>query len=367
MLPGLAAMLQGMACPDPSLRAGSAFNLPVIAYRRLLQCAAAIPGGFLTMSSKQVLSARIRTLRHEADGVLSVELVPGEGAHFPRFEAGSHVDVFLPNGLVRCYSLSNSTDDVDRYVLGILEDRQSRGGSKYIHASFRCGMDVTIGVPRNNFPLHEDASSSILIAGGIGITPILAMYRRLAQLGRPAKVVYCARSRRQAGFVEELLQVGGEVQLHFDEEHDFTPLDLRERLSTESRDVHAYCCGPEVMLRAFEAACAATGIAQAHVERFAANPEAQRAEGNGYTVELVRSGKTLEVEAGKTLLHTLLNANVYVDHSCEEGVCGSCETRILSGIPDHRDSVLSAAEKASNKKIMVCVSGCKDGKLVLDL
>ncbi|WP_031358758.1 PDR/VanB family oxidoreductase [Caballeronia sordidicola] len=319
------------------------------------------------MSTKQALSALIRSLRHEADGVLSVELVPGPGAHFPGFEAGAHVDVHLPNGLVRSYSLSNSSADIDRYVLGILEDRQSRGGSKYIHANFRCGMAVAIDAPRNNFRLDENAASSILIAGGIGITPILSMYRRLIQLGRPVKLVYCARSRKQAGFVEHLLEMGGDVLLHFDDEHDGAPIDLPALLERESKDVHAYCCGPEVMLRAFEEASGLAGIANVHVERFAADPEIRRTDGNSYVVELSKSGKTLGVEAGKTLLQTLLDANVYVDHSCEEGVCGSCETRVLSGIPDHRDSVLSAAERAANKKIMVCVSGCKSGKLILDL
>jgi ferredoxin-NADP reductase len=319
------------------------------------------------MSSKQVLSARIRTLRHEAEGVLSVELVPIEGTHFPGFEAGAHVDINLPNGLVRSYSLSNSSCDVDRYVLGILEDRRSRGGSKYIHASFRCGMDVTLAAPRNNFRLDEDAASSILIAGGIGITPILSMYRRLTHLGRPAKVVYCARSRRQAGFIEELQRIGGDVTLYFDDEHDGAPLKLPSLLGQESKAVHAYCCGPEVMLKAFEEACAFNGIPSVHVERFTAEPGIQRVDGPSYTVELSKSGKKLEVISGKTLLQTLLDADVYVDHSCEEGVCGSCETRVVSGIPDHRDSVLSVSEKASNKKMMVCVSGCKSGKLILDL
>lgn len=147
------------------------------------------------------LRARVRTLRLEAEGVVSVELVPESRVHFPRFTAGAHVDVYLANGMIRSYSLSNSSEELDRYVIGVLEEGSGRGGSKYIHSNFRCGMLVSIGSPRDNFPLSENASSSVLIAGGIGITPILSMYRRLLHLNKHVRAVYCARSRSNAGFI----------------------------------------------------------------------------------------------------------------------------------------------------------------------
>lgn len=323
------------------------------------------------MGSDQHLQARIRTLRYEAEGVMSVELVPQEGAHWPSFTAGAHIDLHLPNGLTRSYSLLNAQEETDRYVLGILADSKSRGGSRYIHDHFRCGTNLNIGVPRNAFALDESAAESVLVAGGIGITPILCMYRRLIALNKPVKLVYCARNRRQAAFLDELQALGGDLHCHFDDEQGGKPFDLAAWLATQSPDVHAYCCGPGAMLNAFEAACASAGIAHVHVERFAADPALTSTPSEGYEVELAKSGLTLQVAPGASLLETIMAAGVDAEYSCMEGICGACETRVLSGCPDHRDAVLSASEKASNKVMMICVSGAKPGadagKLVLDL
>ncbi|MDR3101539.1 MAG: PDR/VanB family oxidoreductase [Paraburkholderia sp.] len=319
------------------------------------------------MSNTELLNARIRTLRYEAEGVLSVELVPVGGVSFPAFSAGAHVDLHLPNGLTRSYSLLNSSTESNRYVLGILSDRQSRGGSRYVHENFRCGMTLPIGKPRNNFALDETAESSLLVAGGIGITPILCMYRHLRAEGKAVQLVYCARSRAQAAFLDELATLGGHVDLYFDDEHGGKPFDLGGFLRTQPKHVHAYCCGPSVMLAAFEAACDSAGIENVHIERFAADSTVVQAPGTSYTVELAKCRRTLEVPADKSLLDTLLEAGVDVDYSCREGICGACETRVLEGCPDHRDSVLSLAEKKANRTMMVCVSGAQCGKLVLDL
>ncbi|WP_395065385.1 PDR/VanB family oxidoreductase [Paraburkholderia silvatlantica] len=319
------------------------------------------------MSSKILLNACVRTMCREAIGINSVELVPEPGAHFPEFSPGSHIDLHLPNGLVRNYSLCNSYHEKDRYVLGILQDSRSRGGSKYIHEALRCGAFLRISEPRNNFALDEAAASTVLVAGGIGITPILSMFRRLRELGAPVRLIYCTRSRGQAAFLDEIEKLGGDVQLHFDDENDGKPVELRSAFASTLSGVHAYCCGPEAMLNAFEVACGQTGIEHVHVERFAANAALHAATGGGFNVELARSGRTLEVSEGKSILHALLDAGVDVDHSCEEGVCGACETRVLSGCPDHRDSVLNVEQRSGNKVMMVCVSGVKSGKLVLDL
>ena len=319
------------------------------------------------MSGNDTLQARIRTLRYEADGVLSVELVPVNGATFPRFTAGAHIDVHLPNGITRSYSLVNDASEVNRYVLGILSDPASRGGSRYVHEQLRCGATLSIGVPRNNFELDDSAAHSVLVAGGIGVTPILNMFRHLRQAGRSVRLVYCARSRAKAPFLDEIAALGGDVHLHFDDENGGRPFDLTAEMRSQPAGTHAYCCGPGVMLAAFEQACKDANLTDVHVERFAADTTVSHAPSEGYVVELARSGKRFDVPAGKTLLDTLIEGGVDVAYSCMEGICGSCETRVLEGCPDHRDSVLSASEKASNKMMMVCVSGAKGGKLVLDL
>ncbi|ODP35216.1 PDR/VanB family oxidoreductase [Pandoraea sp. ISTKB] len=320
--------------------------------------------------SKSNLSAMVRTLRFEAAGIMSIELVPvaGSATAFPAFTPGAHIDLHLPSGLVRSYSLVNAPGETNRYVLGILADPKSRGGSRFIHDNFRVGMTLDISEPRNHFELMESAEHTVLVAGGIGVTPILCMYRRLRALGRNVKLLYCARTASQAAFVDELNALGGDVTYHFDEQHDGKPASLAAFLADQPAGTHAYCCGPGVMLDAFEAACAEAGIANVHIERFAAAPDAPPpATSEGYVVTLAKSGKDIAVPAGATLLDTLLAAGIDAEHSCMEGVCGACETRVLDGCPDHRDSVLSASERASNKVMMICVSGCKGDRLTLDL
>ena len=315
------------------------------------------------------LNAFVHTLRFEAEDVVSIELRPGPSAVFPPFDAGSHIDLHLPNGMMRSYSLLNSTDDSGRYVIGVLKDRASRGGSRCVHDQLRVGMPLLISPPRNNFKLHEDADHSVLIAGGIGITPILCMLRRLKKLGRSAELLYFARSRSSAAFVQEIEAIGVPVTWHFDAEKGGPP-DLHALLAARAPGprTHYYACGPTVMLDAFESTCAKLGYTHAHIERFSALEVAPSSEARAsYTAELRRSGRTFTITPDKSLLATLLDAGIEVENSCQEGVCGACETRVLAGVPDHRDSVLSAGEHASNKVMMVCVSGCKSETLVLDL
>lgn len=320
------------------------------------------------MTHSPLLQACVRTLRYEAEGVVSLELTPADGGHFPSFEAGSHVDLHLPNGLIRSYSLLNSTEETDRYVLGILSDPKSRGGSSYVHQSLRVGAVLPISAPRNNFKLDESAEVSVLIAGGIGITPILCMYRRLRSQGKKARVVYCARARKQAGFIDELTVLGGDIEFWFDDEHDGQPIDLAKVFIGQPAGLHAYCCGPLPMLSAYEAACEVAGVKHVHLERFAADASVVHAPSTGYTVYLKRSDKTFDVPANQSLLDTLLGAGIDCEYSCKDGVCGACETSVIEGCPDHRDHVLSAAEKANSRTMMICVSGSKGcGRLVLDL
>lgn len=319
------------------------------------------------MSNASTITALVHTLRHEAEGIMSVELRPYGDTVFAPFDAGSHIDLHLPNGLMRSYSLLNSPTDEGRYVVGILRDRNSRGGSHWVHDQLRVGTTLQISRPRNNFALDIQASHSVLVAGGIGITPIYCMFRQLLALGKSAELIYCARSRREAALVEELGGLDAKVILHFNDEKEAAP-DLHHYLAGQPADTHFYCCGPTPMLDAFESTCESLGYPHAHIERFAAAemPPAEDAL-NSYNVELKRSGKMLSVEPGLNLLDVLLEAGCDIDYSCREGVCGSCETRVIDGDVDHRDGVLSKAERAANQSMMVCVSGCKSRRLVLDL
>ncbi|MFK5734717.1 PDR/VanB family oxidoreductase [Pseudomonas urmiensis] len=319
------------------------------------------------MSNSSTISALVHTLRHEAEGIISVELRPWGDTVFAPFEAGSHIDLHLPNGLVRSYSLLNPPSDQGRYVVGILRDRNSRGGSRFVHEHLRVGIELKISQPRNNFALDSRASHSVLVAGGIGITPIYCMFRQLLALGRSAELIYCARSRREAALLEQIAELGAKVIYHFNDEKDALP-DLPGYLAGRPADTHFYCCGPTPMLDAFESACENLGYAHAHIERFTAAelPPAEDAQ-DSYSVELSKSGKTLHIEPGLNLLDVLLEAGCDIEYSCREGVCGSCETRVLEGDIDHRDGVLTKAERAANGSMMVCVSGCKSRRLVLDL
>lgn len=308
-------------------------------------------------------------MRHEADGVVTVDLRPATGLEFPAFSPGAHIDLRLANGMVRRYSLCNDSDERHRYVVGVLKDLRSRGGSRYVHEYLRVNDELEISAPRNHFPLQEDASHTVLLAGGIGITPILCMARRLKKLGRSVEIVYACRSRRNAAFVPAIEALQVPVTLHFDDEAGVPP-DLRALLSRRApdRQTHHYACGPTVMLDAFERICSDLGHPNAHIERFSAVEHAAAPDARScFTVELRRSGTVFEVTPRKSLYRNLIDRQIDVPFSCAEGICGSCETRVLAGEPDHRDSLLTPKQRATNRIILPCVSGCRSERLVLDL
>jgi vanillate O-demethylase ferredoxin subunit len=316
-----------------------------------------------------VLKVRVKRISYEAQNINSYELVAPSGGDLPAFAAGGHIDLHLPNGMIRSYSLVNDQRERHRYVIAVNKDATSRGGSSFVHAEIRVGDIITISHPRNNFALHEEAEHSVLIAGGIGITPLLSMLRRLEQLGRSWKLFYAARTRLAAAFLDELnrLRRNAHSNLHFDfdDERSGRMFDVAAIVREAPAYAHFYCCGPVPMLEAFEAATADRPADHVHVEYFHAK-EAPAVEG-GFEVKLARSGRTIAVEAGKTILDALLDAGIAVNYACTEGVCGTCETRVLEGVPDHRDQFLSKQEQAANQTIMICCSGAKSGTLVLDL
>ncbi len=320
-------------------------------------------------ASDGMMQVRIKRICFEAESINSYELVAPGGGDLASFTAGSHIDLHLSNGMIRSYSLVNDQRERHRYVVAVNKDAASRGGSTFVHETLRAGDIITISQPRNNFALQEDAAHSVLIAGGIGITPLLSMIRRLQALGRPWELFYAARTRAVAAFLDELgaLRSGApaNVHLNFDQEPSGRMLDLAAIVKAAPAEAHLYCCGPVPMLEAFEAATAGRPAAQVHVEYFKAK-EKPAAEG-GFEVKLARSGRTLFVEPGKTILTALLDAGIAVNYACTEGVCGTCETRVIEGLPDHRDLFLGKEEQATNTTMMICCSGAKSRTLVLDL
>jgi tetrachlorobenzoquinone reductase len=313
----------------------------------------------------------VRSVTFEAKDVNSWEFCRPNGADLPPFAAGAHIDLKLNNGIIRSYSLCNAQDERDRYVIAVNKDPASRGGSKGIHENLKVGDEIAISPPSNNFPLVEDAKHVAFIAGGIGITPLWCMIQRLEKLGRSWELYYSARNRHACAFKEKLetleRQKPGRISFNFDQEPGGKVTDLEVLIDKIPNHTELYCCGPGAMLRAFETAARESKRhnARVHVEYFTAKDVP--ASYGGFTLVLARSGRTFEVPVGKTILNTLLDNNIDVPFACMEGACGTCEIRVVEGIPDHRDSVLTASERSSNETIMICCSGCKSAKLVLDL
>lgn len=309
----------------------------------------------------------VYAMRLEAKNIISIELREPNNHELPSFSAGAHIDLKLDIGLFRSYSLLNSPGDRDRYLIAVLKNADGQGGSRFIHEELRVGQRLSCTLPRNNFPLDEAAERTVLVAGGIGITPILSMMDRLVAAGKNFRLLYCARSRNEAAFVEYIAaNFGDNASFYFDDEHGGPP-DLMGILANQPKQTHFYCCGPAPMLEAFEKVCSASGYENTHIERFAAPLDVAREDLQDYEVFLKKKGITVKVPRGTPMIDALEEAGVDIPFSCREGVCGACETRVLSGIPEHRDSVLSIREQVLGQKIMVCVSGCKSASLTLDL
>jgi ferredoxin-NADP reductase len=318
--------------------------------------------------SDGAMKVRVSAISQETDDISLLELRSVEG-ELPSFSAGSHIDLHLGNGLIRSYSLTNATCERHRYVIGVKKEPLSRGGSRFIHEQLRVGDEAMISTPRNNFALCEEAPSSVLIAGGIGITPLRCMAQHLEELARPWQLHYAARSRCSAAFVSQLAEFGPKVRFYFPTESGQKPhasrMDINAVVADAPHDAHLYCCGPEGMLESFKTASAGRSPAQTHVEHFA---NAQGVDKAGeFEVVLAKSGRTVDVPSGKSILDTLLELGIDAPFSCMEGVCSSCETRVLSGIPDHRDLILTSEEHAANDRMMICCSRSKSRTLVLEL
>ena len=320
--------------------------------------------------SRSTLNVRVARKANEAVDICTFDLISADGSTLPAFSAGSHVDVHLPNGLTRQYSLCNDPAESHRYLIGVLKDPVSRGGSRAMHELVNEGDALEISAPKNHFALAHGARRSLLLAGGIGITPILCMAERLAIAGEDFEMHYCTRSRERTAFHDRIQAsaFANRVRVHFDDGAPAQKLDLAALLARPEPGTHLYVCGPKGFMDAVLATARAAGwpAGQLHYEFFSADV-VQRADDGSFQVKLASSGRIVVVPKEKTVVQALADAGVAVQTSCEQGVCGTCLTRVLEGEPDHRDMYLGTDEQEANDQFLPCCSRSKSPLLVLDL
>ena len=310
----------------------------------------------------ELIEVRLTAVRYAARDTNLFEFRRPDGKPLPPYEPGAHVDMHLPNGLVRNYSLIVAKPDPSTYTFGIKRDPASRGGSSLHPRRAARRQDPQAEPAAQWLPPRRGGRQTVLIAGGIGITAIWCMIQRLEELGRNGGSSTMPAARADITFLEAIEKLAP-IHLHFDDERDGRFVDIGVLMNELPKAAHLYCCGPAPMMDAFEAATKDWPRAQIHVEYFTPRPvEAKR---GGFTVELARSAQEYFIPEGETILNVLLDAGVDIDYSCELGICGACEQRVISGIPEHRDSILSEEEQAENTRVMICCAGCKTDRLVL--
>jgi vanillate O-demethylase ferredoxin subunit len=306
----------------------------------------------------------------EAHDICSFELVATDSHALPPFSAGAHIDIHIPGGIVRQYSLCNDPAETHRYLIGVLRDPASRGGSKVLHDVVTEGDVLQISMPKNHFPLAHEAKKSLLLAGGIGITPILCMAERLAIIGGDFDMHYCTRSAERTAFRKRIGKsaFADRVSFHFDDGGAEQKLDLKALLAEPEPGVHLYVCGPKGFMDATLGIARAQGWPeqQLHYEFFSAEVVKSDSDAS-FEVRLASSGRSVRVAPDQTVVQALAAAGVEVPVSCEQGVCGTCLTRVLEGTPDHRDMYLTAGEQVANDQFLPCCSRSKSPLLVLDL
>jgi vanillate O-demethylase ferredoxin subunit len=311
----------------------------------------------------QSLWVRLKSITYEAKDVLLFEFRPLHGQKLQAFSAGSHIDIHLPNGLIRQYSLCNSPLENERYVVGVKKDPRSRGGSTFMHNQLKVGSELKISLPRNNFPLWHEAPHSVLIGGGIGITPLISMAHELQDKNSAWQLFGSFKTRSEVALVDQLDP--SKVHLHIDDESSVHFLDIASILANAPMESHFYCCGPEPMLNHFLELSQSIPPSRVHVEYF--KPVSTKLMGESFEVKLLQTQKSFSVGPDQTILQVLQKHGISAPGSCEQGICGTCETHVVDGIPDHRDSLLSAEERATNKVMMICCSRSLSPTITLDL
>jgi ferredoxin-NADP reductase len=314
--------------------------------------------------NSNVVTLRVKGKTRQAEDVVTVTLVDPEGRRLPDWTPGSHIDLVLSNGLARQYSLCGNRWDAYSYRIGVLREPAGRGGSAFVHETLEPGHLVGVSAPRNNFPLVP-SQRYLFVAGGIGITPILPMVHQADLVGADWQLLYGGRRRASMAFLDELAGYGDRVRLHPQDEYGLLP--LAEFLGEPRDDVKIYCCGPGPLLGALEAACAHWPRYALRTERFVAAEHGPAAHEGPFEVELARSGITVTVAPQVSVLDAVHAAGVEVLASCRQGICGTCETAVLAGLPDHRDSLLDDDDRAAGDCMYPCVSRASSDRLVLDL
>lgn len=309
----------------------------------------------------------VKRRQEQGHGIMVLDLVDAAGGALPAFSAGAHVDIHLSPELVRQYSLCSDPTQRDIYRLGILKDAQSRGGSVAAHATLKEGDEVFVSLPRNHFPLVGGARRSILIGGGIGITPMIAMAHALSAEGADFELHYRGRSREACAFVDELAAsaFSDRVHTHFGEE-GAASLDLGRILGAPDSGTHVYVCGPAGFMSWVIDNAKALGFADEAIHREFFQVETDSS-GAAFEVEARRTGATVRVEEGQSIVDALAKVGIKVKVSCEQGVCGTCLCDVIEGTPDHRDVYLTDEEKMDNDQILLCCSRARTARLVLDI
>lgn len=317
------------------------------------------------LGEERSISCEVLSIDLQGSGAIAVlTLAPVDGDALPDWSPGAHIDVLMDNGIERQYSLCGDLAPGAPWRIGVLREPQSRGGSEFIHTSVKAGQRLTLQGPRNNFEV-VDAPAYQFIAGGIGVTPILPMIRTVHAQGKPWRLMYGGRSLSSMAFLDEIEQYGARVTLWPQDTAGIIP--VKDLVAALEPGAAVYCCGPEPLLNAVEDAMAHLPAEQLHVERFRPRQDLLQQERTAFDIVLDYSELELHVPAEKTIIEVIEAAGLEVMSSCREGTCGTCETVVLSGTPDHRDSYLTAAEKSSNEVMMICCSRSKSPRLVLDL
>ena len=316
------------------------------------------------------MTLRITRKKLEALDICSFDLVDPQGSALPPFSAGSHIDVHVDEQTMRQYSLCNDVAENQRYHIAVLRDPAGRGGSRAVHDAVREGDLLRVSAPKNHFPMVHDARESLLLAGGIGITPLLCMAQRLAVAGSAFAMHYCTRSEERTAFVERILHsaFSDQVTFHFDHSGESQKLDIQAQLSQPRAGAHIYVCGPTRFMDAVLGTARANGWAEHQLRYEFFGAQVMKSEDDeAFEVKLASSGKVITIPKDQTIVQALAGTGIEIPMSCEQGVCDICLTRVLEGEPDHKDSFLTPEEQAKNDQFTPCCSRAKSKRLVLDL
>ena len=326
-----------------------------------------------TSTLSTTFTAKVTSVIKETDDISTFELVSTDGKDLPAFSAGSHIDVHVPSdppGIIRQYSLCNDPSETHRYVIGVLKDPNSRGGSVAIHERVKEGDELLISAPRNHFALKEDATHSLLLGGGIGVTPIICMAERLSTISKPFEMHYCTREPERTAFSERIQQASyaNNVNHHYDSGDKAQLLDIPALLASPKAGTQLYVCGPKGFMDAVLSTAREKGWPeeQLNYEFFSADVGPSDSD-ESFEVVIQSTGKVIKVAQDESVVDALEAEGIELPISCEQGVCGTCITNVLEGEIDHKDMYLTVEEQASNKVFMPCCSRAKSARLVLDL